>query len=115
MNDLISRSALLEELSKGTIITDDLYGMGIMAGNDHAMKKIEAAPAVDAVEVARQFLISSLENKNSLWYNIFNNSEKFNKMHQSFIGIRGSWKANESVFDYVARDKGFSKTKTFGL
>jgi hypothetical protein len=33
-------------------------------------------------------------------------------MHQSFIGIRGSWKANESVFDYVARDKGFSKTKT---
>lgn len=53
MNDLISRSALLEELSKGTIITDDLYGMGIMAGNDHAMKKIKAAPAVDAVEVVR--------------------------------------------------------------
>lgn len=52
-NDLISRSALLEELSKGTIITDDLYGMGIMAGNDHAMKKIKAAPAVDAVEVCR--------------------------------------------------------------
>ena len=51
MNDLISRSALLEELSKGTIITDDLYGMGIMAGNNHAMKKIEAAPAVDAVAV----------------------------------------------------------------
>lgn len=71
--------------------------------------------SVDAVEVARQFLISSLENKNSLWYNIFNNSEKFNKMHQSFIGIRGSWKANESVFDYVARDKGFSKTKTLPL
>lgn len=54
MNDLISRSALLEELSKGTIITDDLYGMGIMAGNDHAMKKIKAAPAVDAVEVVRK-------------------------------------------------------------
>lgn len=48
-NDLISRSALLEELRKGTIITDDLYGMGIMAGNDHAIKKIEAASAVDAV------------------------------------------------------------------
>lgn len=44
--DLISRSALLEELRKGTIITDDLYGIGIMAGNDHTMKKIEAAPAV---------------------------------------------------------------------
>lgn len=52
-NDLISRSAVLEELRKGTIITDDLYGMGIMAGNDHAMKKIEAAPAVDAVEVIK--------------------------------------------------------------
>ena len=52
-NDLIFRSALLEELSKGTIITDDLYGMGIMAGNDHAIKKIKEAPAVDAVEVVR--------------------------------------------------------------
>lgn len=52
-DDLISRSALLEELSKGTIITDDLYGMGIMAGNDHAIKKIKEAPAVDAVEVVR--------------------------------------------------------------
>lgn len=50
-NDLISRSALLEELRKGTIITDDLYGMGIMAGNDHAIKKIKAAPAVDAEKV----------------------------------------------------------------
>ena len=49
--DLISRSALLEELCKGTIITDDLYGMGIMAGNDHAMKKIKEAPAVEAVPV----------------------------------------------------------------
>jgi hypothetical protein len=48
-NDLISRSALLEELQKGTIITDDLYGMGIMAGNDHAMKKIKEAPAVEPV------------------------------------------------------------------
>ena len=47
-NDLISRSALLAELSKGTIITDDLYGMGIMAGNEHAMKKIKDAPTVDA-------------------------------------------------------------------
>ena len=52
-NDLISRSALLEELSKGTIITDDMYSEGIMAGVDYAIKKIEAAPAVDAVEVVR--------------------------------------------------------------
>lgn len=34
LGNLISRSALLEELSKGTIITDALYGMGIMAGNN---------------------------------------------------------------------------------
>lgn len=52
--DLISRSALLEELSKGTIITDDLYGMGIMAGNENAMKKINEAPAVDAETVCKQ-------------------------------------------------------------
>jgi hypothetical protein len=53
MDDLISRSALLEELSKGTIIPDDMYSEGIMAGVDYAIKKIEAAPAVDAVEVVR--------------------------------------------------------------
>ena len=53
MNDLISRSALLEELQNGTIITDDLYGMGIIAGNDHAIKKIKEAPAVDAETVIK--------------------------------------------------------------
>lgn len=44
---------MLEELSKGTLISDDYYVMGIMEGNDHAMRKIAAAPAVDAVEVVR--------------------------------------------------------------
>lgn len=53
MDDLISRSALLEELYKGTIIPDDMYSEGIMAGVDYAIKKIEAAPSVDAVEVVR--------------------------------------------------------------
>lgn len=42
---------MLEELYKGTIIPDDMYSEGIMAGVDYAIKKIEAAPAVDAVEV----------------------------------------------------------------
>ena len=65
--------------------------------------------SVDAVEVIRKFLISSLENKNSLWYNIFNSPENFKKMHRSFIGIRGSWKEKESPFDFVGRDKGFAK------
>ncbi len=50
-NDLISRSALLEEISKCTIMPDDLYSMGIMAGVDAIKKKVENAPAVDAVEV----------------------------------------------------------------
>jgi len=65
--------------------------------------------SIDAVEVARKFLISELENKNSLWYKIFNKPENFQKIQQTFIGIRGSWKANESPFDYVGRDKGFAK------
>ena len=51
-NDLISRSARLEEISKFTIIPDDLYGMGIMSGVDAVKKKIENAPAVDAVSRA---------------------------------------------------------------
>ncbi len=50
-NDLISREVLRNELLKSTIITDDLYGMGIMAGMDAAIKKVNEAPAVDAVEV----------------------------------------------------------------
>ena len=65
--------------------------------------------SIDAVEVARKFLIASLENKDSLWYYIFRNPENFEKMHQTFIGIRGSWKANESPFDYVGRENGFAK------
>ena len=70
---------------------------------------------VDAVEVARRFLISALENKKSLWYNIFNNPKNFEKMYQSFIGIRGSWKQNESPFDYVGQNKGFSKCLSLPL
>lgn len=38
-DDLISRKALLEELHKGTIIPDDMYSEGIMAGVDYAIKK----------------------------------------------------------------------------
>lgn len=52
-NDLISRSALLEEISKCTIIPDDLYSMGIMAGVDAIKKKVENAPAVGAVDIEK--------------------------------------------------------------
>ncbi len=51
--DLISRSALIAELSKCIIIPDDYYTTGIMAGVSEAMRKVKAAPAVEAVEVVR--------------------------------------------------------------
>ena len=71
--------------------------------------------SVDAVEVVRQFLISELENKNSLWYKVFNNPKNFEQMQKTFIGIRGSWKENESPFDYIVKDKGFSKCVSLPL
>jgi|GEM_PF-3859351 len=71
--------------------------------------------SVDGVEVARKFLISALEDKESLWYKTFSNSDNFKKMHQSFIGIRGSWKAEESPFDFVGNYKGYSKTRSLSL
>lgn len=57
-SDLISRSALIVELSKGTIIPNDCYIAGIMAGVKYAMEKAENAPAVDAVpmEVLKQVM-----------------------------------------------------------
>lgn len=52
MNDLISRSALREQLL--TISTSDgLYGMGIQIGVNEAIKATNEAPAVDAVPVVR--------------------------------------------------------------
>ena len=65
--------------------------------------------SIDAIETVRKFLISALDNKESLWYKIFNNTEMFKQLHQSFIGLRGSWKENESPFDYVGRSGGFAK------
>lgn len=52
-NDLISRSALLEEISKCTIRPNDLYEMGIMSGVDAIKKMVETAPAVDAVDIEK--------------------------------------------------------------
>lgn len=51
MAEYIEREALIAELCKGTIITDDLYGMGIMAGVDAAMKKIKSLHAADVAPV----------------------------------------------------------------
>lgn len=49
MKEYIEREALIAELMKGTIISDDLYGMGIMSGMDFATKKVVDAPAADVV------------------------------------------------------------------
>lgn len=51
MAEYIEREALVAELSKGTTISDDLYGMGIMAGIDFAMKKTVEIPAADVAQV----------------------------------------------------------------
>ena len=51
MAEYIEREAYVAELAKGTIITDDLYGMGIMSGLDYAMKKLKEQPAADVAPV----------------------------------------------------------------
>lgn len=53
MAEYIEREALIAELSKGTIITDDIYGMGIMTGLNRALKVARKIPAADVVEVFR--------------------------------------------------------------
>lgn len=71
--------------------------------------------SIDAIEVVRKFLISALENKESLWYKIFNNDAIFKQMHKTFVGLRGSWKENESPFDYIGRLNGFAKNISLPL
>lgn len=51
MAEYIERDAVDAELAKGTIITDDIYGMGIMTGLGRALSVIRAAPAADVAEV----------------------------------------------------------------
>lgn len=51
MSRLIDADALLIDMAKHTIVTDDLYGMGIMAGVDSAIKTIAKQPTIDAVPV----------------------------------------------------------------
>lgn len=51
MAEYIERGALIAELAKGTIITDDIYGMGIMTGLGRALTVARELPAADVVEV----------------------------------------------------------------
>ena len=51
MADYIEREALLTKIAKGTIITDNAYGMGIMAGVDAVTRMVLAQPAADVAPV----------------------------------------------------------------
>ena len=51
MDDYIKRETLLTELSKGTIVTDDIYGMGIMTGLGSAIRTARKIPAADVAPV----------------------------------------------------------------
>ena len=51
MAEYIDREALIAELSNGTIITDDIYGTGIMTGLGHALAVAREHPAANVLEV----------------------------------------------------------------
>ena len=54
MAEYIEREALIAELGKGTLVTDDIYGMGIMTGLGRALTVARELPAADVVEVPCQ-------------------------------------------------------------
>lgn len=53
MPKYIELSSLLEKLQTTSIVTDDLYGMGIMSGMDAARKIVAEQPIIDAEPVVR--------------------------------------------------------------
>lgn len=58
MPKYIELSSLLEKLQATSIVTDDLYGMGIMSGMDAARKIVAEQPIIDAEPVVHQKLYS---------------------------------------------------------
>lgn len=48
---LIDADALMDELLKGTVTTNDLYGLGVAVGGADAMNKIVKAPTIEAEPV----------------------------------------------------------------
>lgn len=71
--------------------------------------------SIDGTDISRKFLIKALKNKNSIWYKIFSNPEKFKKFQQELTGIRAAWKVGESPFVGVGNEKGISKFFNFSL
>ena len=51
MAEYIEREALLAEIANMTIVPNDLYDYGIMAGIDAVKNKVAEAPAADVVPV----------------------------------------------------------------
>lgn len=54
MPKYIELSSLLEKLQTTSIVTDDLYGMGIMSGMDAARKIVAEQPIIDAEPVVKK-------------------------------------------------------------
>lgn len=48
-NEYLSREAAVKAITRGLVVTDDLYGMGVQAGIDYAKSKIEKTPAAENV------------------------------------------------------------------
>lgn len=67
MSEHIEREALIAELAECTIISDDLYGMGIMAGIGAAMKKVSGVPAADVAPVRHGRWVE-YENESDMGY-----------------------------------------------
>lgn len=65
----IDADALMVEVQKGTIISDDLYGIGIMAGVDSFAKKLEAAPTLTLDDLRPKGRWADKQNEN-VWCSV---------------------------------------------
>lgn len=70
--------------------------------------------SIDAVDVARQFFVRALKEPSSYWHRLFSNPVAFKRFQKAFVGIRSSWKEDESPFDFVFK-KQFTKIKSLAL
>ena len=53
MSRYIDADKLIERILRLTIVTDDMYGMGIACGIERAVNVIQKHPTADVVEVVR--------------------------------------------------------------
>lgn len=64
---------------------------------------------VDFVKVASCFLEKALQDKTTIWYQIFSDEKKFQEFHRTFLGIRSTWGEGESPFAMVQKKRGMTK------